>query len=134
EPFLLYADYLGVRGKPLPLWLIHQNWAFFLYSAVGAWFGLGRVRRARGSVADLVVELGAVEPGRVRGALARAVGDPALGLGLGRPGRWPWVDERGRELVLPEGGSRGVTYLGERLAVLVHDHDLLDQPRLLEAA
>ncbi len=28
---------------------------------------------------------------------------------------------------------RGVTYVGERLAVLVHDRDLLDQPRLLES-
>ena len=43
------------------------------------------------------------------------------------------MDEEGRELPLATGGDRAVTYVGERLAVLVHDPDLLDQPRLLEA-
>jgi signal transduction histidine kinase len=104
-----------------------------LSSAVGAWFGLATVRRARGSVADLVVELGEVEPGQVRVALARSLGDPGLTLGLWLPDRQEWVDEQGTRLELPSDGSRALTYVGEGLAVMVHDRDLLDQPRLLEA-
>ena len=43
--------------------------------------GLFFVQRARGNVGDLVVELNHVEPGKVRDALARAVGDPTLEVG-----------------------------------------------------
>src|SRR5205823_955040 len=57
----------------------------------------------------------------------------SLVLGLWLPERGVWVDEHGRELAIPSGTDRGVTYLGEQLAVMVHDGDLLDQPRLLEA-
>jgi signal transduction histidine kinase len=80
-----------------------------------------------------VVELGRVEPGHVRETLARTLGDPTLELGLWLPERGVWVDEQGRELSPATGEERGVTYVGERLAVMVHDRDLLDQPRLLEA-
>ena len=74
-----------------------------------------------------------MEPGEVRDALARTLGDPSLVLGLWLPERGVWADEQGRELAIPTDRSRGVTYLGDRLAVLTHDRDLLDQPRLLES-
>ena len=96
--------------------------------------GLTRRRAGRGSVADLVVELGDIEPGRVRVALARALGDPTVKLGLWLPDRHTWVDEEGAELEISGDGSRGVTYLGERLAVLVHDPLLLERPSVLQAA
>jgi signal transduction histidine kinase len=104
-----------------------------LMSAAAALWGLGRVRSARSSVADLVVELGRIEPGRVRETLARTLGDPSLELGLWLPERRVWVDEDGRELELPNDDRRAVTYVGDHLAVMVHHPDLLDQPRLLEA-
>src|SRR5262249_55218839 len=89
----------------------------------------------RSSVADLVVELGRVEPGRVRETLARTLGDPSLQLGLWLPERRVWVDEEGRELELPDHDNRrAVTFVGEHLAVMMHHPDLLAQPRLLEAA
>jgi len=113
------------------------NWTFSLmpaFSAAGAAYGLAAVRRKRSTVADLVVELERAEPGRVRESLARAVGDPTLQLGLWLPERQAWVGDDGSEFALPADNSRGVTYLGDRLAVVVHDRDLLDQPRLLEAA
>ena len=103
-------------------------------SAICAAFGLAVVRRARGSVADLVVELGDVEPGQVRAALARTLGDPELKLGLWLPERRDWVDEHGHPLELPADDSHGLTFVGKGLAVLVHDRDLLDQPKLLESA
>jgi signal transduction histidine kinase len=96
--------------------------------------GLFFVKRARGNVGDLVVELNRVKPGRVREALARAVGDPTLEVGLWLPDRQAWVDEQGEPLHLPPDEGRHATYIGERLAVVVHDHDLVDQPALLEAA
>jgi signal transduction histidine kinase len=120
-------------GPALGAWWAYVSQLYPLSSAVGAWFGLATVRRARGSVADLVVELGEVEPGQVRVALARSLGDPGLTLGLWLPDRQEWVDEQGTRLELPSDGSRALTYVGEGLAVMVHDRDLLDQPRLLEA-
>jgi signal transduction histidine kinase len=128
--------YYTLSGQPPSTWwgvYAGNTSAVMLVSAFGAAFGLARVRQARGSVADLVVELGKVEPGGVRETLARTLGDPTLILGLWLPERCVWVDEQGREVVVPVGTQRGVTYVGERLAVLVHDRDLLDQPRLLEA-
>jgi signal transduction histidine kinase len=76
-----------------------------------------------------VVRLGEAEPGRVRGLIARTLGDPTLQLGLWYEERRVWVDERGRELELST--ARGVTFLGHDLAVLVHDPRLLDQRELL---
>jgi signal transduction histidine kinase len=85
----------------------------------------------RRAVADLVVELGEAAPGQVRSLLARTLGDPTLQLGLWYREHQGWVDEDGRELPLPT--SRGVTFIGQDLAVLVHDPRLLDQPQLLES-
>jgi signal transduction histidine kinase len=98
-------------------------------------FGLALTRRARGAVGDLVVELGRARAGGARAALARAIGDPTLELALWMPERGVWADEHGRELELPEvGGRRGVTFVGEKLAAIVHDPLFFDQPSLLEAA
>ncbi len=88
-------------------------------------------RRERRTVADLVVRLGEAEPGRVRDLIARTLGDPTLQLGLWYEERQTWVDEHGRELDLPT--TRGVTFLGQDLAVLVHDPRLFEQPQLLES-
>ncbi len=88
-------------------------------------------RREKRTVADLVVQLGEAEPGQVRGLIARTLGDPTLQLGLWYEEHQTWVDEHGRELKLPT--SRGVTFLGRDLAVLVHDPRLLEQPELLES-
>jgi signal transduction histidine kinase len=83
---------------------------------------------------NLVVELGRAGPGDVRGALARAIGDPSLQLALWLPERNAWVDEAGSEVTLPTGPDRAVTYVGDDLAAIVHDPVFLDQPALLEAA
>jgi signal transduction histidine kinase len=96
--------------------------------------GVAATRRARGVVADLVVELSRTPPGGVREALARAVGDPTLELALWLPERRAWVDGAGRGLELPTGGDRAVTMLGVELAAIVHDPALCDQRPLLEAA
>jgi len=96
--------------------------------------GVLTTRRARGPVGNLVVELGNVEPGGVRDALARTLGDPTLELALWLPDRGTWVDERGREIAVTETPTRAVTLIGHELAAIVHDPDLADQQALLEAA
>ncbi len=105
-----------------------------LVAALTALLGLAVVRRARGSVGDLVVELERVGPGGVRQALARTIGDPTLQLALWLPDRGGWADEEGREIVLPERRDRAVTMVGDELAAMIHDPVLLDQPAFLEAA
>jgi signal transduction histidine kinase len=135
--FLTAKSFAGEWPTNFPAWWSQYAGSFGLMlvlSAAGAAFGLARVRQKRSSVADLVVELGRIEPGRVRETLARTLGDPSLELGLWLPERRVWVDEEGRELDLPDHDQRrAVTYVGDHLAVMVHHPDLLDQPRLLEA-
>ena len=100
--------------------------------------GLAAIRRRRGPLGDLVVELGRARPGEVGGALARTLGDPSLELVLWLPDRGMFVDESGRPFdpsSVPEG--RVLTSIGssgEPLAALIHDERLLGQGSLLEAA
>ena len=76
--------------------------------------GLLRSRLARSAVAELVDELGdAPVPGRLRDALARALGDPSLELAY-----WlrddTFVDLDGRVVALPADGSGRVATVVER--------------------
>jgi signal transduction histidine kinase len=92
--------------------------------------GLLRAELARGTVADLVVELSHVPPGKVRDALARALHDDSLQVAYWLPMRRAYVDETGRPVELPHDG-RAVTKLDD-IAAIVHDPEL--DPGLVEAA
>jgi signal transduction histidine kinase len=135
-PFWFLAVASDLWGSDI-VWSLEQDAVvfptFIVFGVIGL-SGLFFVQRARGNVGDLVVELNHVQPGQVRDALARAVGDPTLEVGLWLPDRDAWVDEQGEPLHLPPGEGRHATYIGERLAVVVHELDLVDQPALLEAA
>jgi signal transduction histidine kinase len=96
-------------------------------------------RWARGAVTGLVVDLGEPAAGGVlRDRLARALGDPTLVVLYWLPGQGRYVDEAGRPVALPAAGAgRAVTPVEEnglRIAVLVHDMAVLDDPALLAAA
>jgi signal transduction histidine kinase len=100
--------------------------------------GLLRSRLARGAVADLVVELGETRaPGRLREALARALHDPSLGVAYWLPEQARYVDLSGRPVELPaDGNSRVATIVereGRRVAALVHDPTLREEPELVSA-
>jgi signal transduction histidine kinase len=100
--------------------------------------GLLRSRLARGAVAALVVELGRTRaPGKLREALARALHDPSLAVAYWLPEQRRYVDVDGNPLELPaEGASRTATIVeheGQRVAALVHDASLRDDPELVEA-
>ena len=93
-------------------------------------------RLARGAVAGLVVDLGRRETvSDLRGALARALGDPSVELAYWFEAGQRYVDGDGRPVRLPsaapavtrvESGSRPV-------AALIHDPALLEERDLVES-
>ena len=106
--------------------------------AVGFLVGLLHARLARSAVAELVVELGdPVAPGDLRDALARALRDPSLAVGYWLPDGDRYVDVEGRPFDLPaEAASKAVSVAereGRRIAVLVHDPALCDEPELVQS-
>jgi signal transduction histidine kinase len=106
---------------------------------IGFAFGIARSRLARGSVADLVVELGdAPERPALRDVLARALRDPTLEVAYAVPESERWVDASGRDIELPssEDPNRAMTRLqggGRTVAVLVHDPALAEQRELVRS-
>jgi signal transduction histidine kinase len=89
------------------------------------------------SVADLVVELGAVRSAPVRDALTQALGDPSLVVAYRVGPEDAYVDEQGRPVAIPVAGSdRVVTHVegeGRRVAVLAYDPAAIEDPRLVDA-
>jgi signal transduction histidine kinase len=128
---------LGGWSSPFGVldWLDRAN-ALVLPLAIFA--GLAEIRRRRGPLGDLLVELGSARPGHVRAALARALGDPTLELALWLPERATFVREDGTAFDPHEiGTGRTVTTVGpagDPLAAIVHDERLLGQRALVEAA
>jgi signal transduction histidine kinase len=87
--------------------------------------GIVRVRLARGSLADLALELGRGVPlGGLRDALARTLRDPTLQLAFAAPTGTGLVDADGQPFDIDAAGHRSTTRLehdGSLVAVLVHD-------------
>jgi signal transduction histidine kinase len=97
-----------------------------------------RGARATAGITDLVVELGpARRSPRARDALARALGDPTLEIAYWLGDARAWVDLEGNPVALPAEQARRATTMvehdGERIAALVHDVALLDDPELVGA-
>jgi signal transduction histidine kinase len=107
------------------------------------WIFLAGLARARilagGKVGDLVARLSeAPGPGALRDALADTLADPSLELAYWIPQSERYVDFEGRRVELPPpGGARAVTgveHEGRRVAAIVHDTTLLQNPNLVRAA
>jgi signal transduction histidine kinase len=99
--------------------------------------GLLDARLARSAVGDLMIELRA-NPAHadLRNALARALRDPSLTLAYWLPDFQAYVDPDGREIELPEGEGRAAMLIdrdGRRVAALIHDSAIADEPELLDA-
>ncbi len=98
--------------------------------------GLLNARLARSAAGGLLVELRA-EPVDLRAPLARALRDPSLELVYWLPEFGSWADQSGQPVELPtSNGARTTTMVernGERVAALVHDSELSDEPELLDA-
>jgi signal transduction histidine kinase len=95
-------------------------------------------RWTQAAVTKLVVDLGGeAEAGTLRARLAHALGDRSLVIGYWLPEVGGYVDERGNVIGLPAAGSgRAVTVVeqdGERIAALVHDAAVLNDPGLADS-
>ncbi len=136
-------EFIVQRVAWLADWTTPQTTLGWLSSAsllvvpLAVFAGIATIRRDRGPVGDLVVELGRVGAGGIRAALARAVGDPSLELALWLPDQRTFVDEQGRAvLVAADTPDRTTTLVGpdsEPVAAITHDPRLTGQGPLLEA-
>ena len=93
---------------------------------------------ARGSVADLVVELGQPQGSAdLRGALARALGDSSLELAFWLPAEGRYVNAEGRSISLPDADSKRratvVDREGQPIAALLHDPALEHNAELVQS-
>jgi len=100
---------------------------------------LARARMVRGgAVGELVATIGSSAPvDDLRDALARALNDPSLELAYWLDDASAYVDATGRTVEIPTGGGAkavsDVRLEGRRVASLIHDSQLLDDPELIEA-
>lgn len=116
-------------------------WSYEVAVAAGALaiaFDLARARWEGTVMTGLVVDLGdAPVRGTLRDALAGALGDPTLEIGIWSQRERAFLDERGMRLALPDGDPRSstvVTHDSDPVAVIVHDAGVLTEPRLVESA
>jgi signal transduction histidine kinase len=122
-------------------WVAQIRWATFgTLSLAPTVFliGLLAARLAHSALGELVVELRAdLSPSDLRDALARTLRDPSLELAYWLPQFETYADVEGAPLdlhVLARG--RATTLIdreGERVAALLHDSSLQDEPELLAA-
>jgi len=116
--------------------LVYQ--AVIVVIAVGflADFSLGRWAHA--AVTKLVIDLGGeAETGTLQARLAHALGDRSLTIGYWLPEANGYVDDQGNPVELPAAGSgKAVTVVdhqGDRIAALVHDATVLNDPGLVDS-
>ncbi len=133
--FLLMSAVFGEYG-----FVTIQRITLFAVGLAPAAFLLGLLdaRLARSAVGELFVDLHAdPAPADLRDALARALRDPSLTLVYWLPEFETYADLDGRPAEDPgQDPRRAMTLIerdGERVAALVHDPALLDEPDLLDA-
>jgi hypothetical protein len=120
----------------VPMWAFRVAFVAIPFAFLAV---LLRVRLARASVAELVVELEEARPsGSLRDAMARALGDPSLTVAYWLPDQQRYVDLEGQPVELPAGGQARMATMvereGRRVAAIVHDRALSDDPGLIRAA
>ena len=112
--------------------------ALLLFATVPFGFlaGLLRTRLAHGAaVSELISRLGQA-PGEdsLRAALAEVLGDPGVELAYWLSDERRFVDAAGRSVTLPERGWTAVELEGRRVAAIVHDPALDEEPELTRSA
>jgi len=122
-------------------WVAEIRWATFVTLGVApAVFLIGVLhdRLVRSGVGELFLELRAdPAPADLRDALARALRDPSLILAYWLPDFGSYADHDGRPVEVPDPDARRAMRLierdGGRVAALLHDPALEDEPELLTA-
>ena len=131
--WLLAAQFLTGEKSMVLLWVAACS---LLTVPVAFLVGLLRSRLARGELADLFRGLRTMRPEDLRGALAKAIGDPDLVVAYPQPGG-RYTDVEGQPVDLPAPGEprsmAGVHRDGHQVAVLVYDQSLDDDPELVDA-
>jgi signal transduction histidine kinase len=112
--------------------------AVLVLIAAGLLSDMVRGRWAQAVVTRLVVDLGeGTGTGTLQARLAHALGDRSLAIAYWLPEASGYVDESGNPVALPGAGSgKAVTVIeqrGERIAALVCDAAVLDDPGLMDA-
>ena len=128
---MLVVQLIGGEKPELILWVATCS---LITVPVAFLAGLLRSRLARAGVADLFRDLRSIGPVELQAALARVLGDPRLLLAF--PHGDGLVDASGRPVTVPDDAGRAVTSVdreGERVAVLIYDRSLEDDPELVEA-
>ena len=123
----------GTRSEPL-LWLT----ACSLVTVPAAFLaGLLRSRLARGGLAELFRGIRTIRGADLEAALAKTVGDPDLRVAYWLADYAAYADADGKPVTLPSaGGQRSVAPVdrdGRRVAALIYDASLDDDPELVEA-
>ena len=129
------SSYLSQSVGLVPLWAFRIAFFAMPFAFLAV---LLRLRLARASVAELVVELDESRAtGALRDALARALGDPSLAVAYWLPVEQRFVDLDGRPFDLPVAGESLATTIverdGLRIAALIHDPALGEDPELVRA-
>jgi signal transduction histidine kinase len=113
--------------QPFPA-LFAARAATLIILAAGIAVAIARDLRRRRAVAGLADELGAApEPGSLRAALRRSLGDDGLDVYYWLPGRGGYVDAAGNEVQPRLQAEQMITPVvrdGERVAAVVHDRTL----------
>jgi signal transduction histidine kinase len=103
--------------------------------SIGVQEGEGRLLR---KLAQALLRSEPEGAGPVREMLAERLGDRSLNIAYWLPDRQIFVDDRGRQVDLPESGSgrawTAVEREGNRVAAIVHDAELDATPELVHAA
>ena len=125
----------GALNLPLPS-LVSFGLAPLVMLAGPALFVIStvRARTAGGALGTAIVDLEpGAPPGRLRDALARALGDSTLQLAFRRPDGPGYLDTAGRavEMARPDPGRAVTPVAGSDEAVLVHDQGLELEPQLI---
>ncbi|MGW9414707.1 histidine kinase [Arthrobacter cupressi] len=128
------VQFSGPQASEALLWQYPATAVIPLAVLLGLW----RYRFARGSLSELMVEIGAAPlSDRLTEALRKTVRDPSLELWQWSPVRPGFVDGHGKARELPEEHSGRAAMVLERkgtpVGALVFDQALREQPALLEA-
>jgi signal transduction histidine kinase len=126
-----------IFGHPLGLGPAWTRELVFASIPIAVLAALVQRRLARGAVARLVVELEGVAAVDLRGALARALGDPSLELAYWVPASGRYVDAGGQPVELPQPESARIATVVERerepIAALIHDPALVENDELVQS-
>jgi signal transduction histidine kinase len=135
-PLFVLAAIIAVGGT-IPDSLLRPLLVAFMAAPVALLASMLQARLARSAVADLIVALrGDPGPAAIRDAFARSLRDPTLTVAYWLPEYGTYADADGAPVDVTPQSGRAITPVDRndtRIAALVHDASLCDEPQLLDA-